>query len=565
MPACARISKALGTDFIEFLPIVFDPLIQGAKQHIEFSMVDADDDDVEGEVVHDDETGTESTVVSLGAGVKKRVTLNTHAVQQKTQAAKILYEFASSLGFNLGQYLLLSIEALIPMIGDRHSNDIRASSALSLHKMFDALLTGIQLGKFCLNTQFVDKAIPVDLQLLFQISIIKVLDALKIEPDSSARQTLTETLRDILLSTYEAAPKADDGSRPPTFPIELTEEITFQIVSGVLLQSAECLLRRNDKEESYQNDKYDREDQDDDEITEEDDLLTVLVDIFGYLLKLLREKFLNIFEKAIAPSFAVYLQPDQPTSLKVIACCLMDDLIEFGGPATAVYYPQVIPLLFVHSQSDDNLLRQCSMYGLAIATNKNPAAMINFIGPLLSCFVSTILRTDAKEEDCLGITENAAFGLGQLLMKAEYRQSIKANATQFPIFDTMKLYLSKLPLKLDEIEAKTSILQVCSLLQNQDEILFQNENSLFNELLRVFSEVYKISQQNIQKNTSQIHLTNLSDPLNNDEDNDAEIATPNTLLMLDALLQQFKTLPQILKAFHDSSFEVKQILSSKFQ
>jgi deoxyhypusine synthase len=36
-------------------------------------------------VVRDDENGTESAVISLGGGVKKRVTLNTHAVQQKNQ------------------------------------------------------------------------------------------------------------------------------------------------------------------------------------------------------------------------------------------------------------------------------------------------------------------------------------------------------------------------------------------------------------------------------------------------------------------------------------------------
>jgi hypothetical protein len=87
LPACARIAKALGTQFEPFLPVMMAPLLAGATQAIQFSMVDAEDDDVEGEVTHDDETGTESAVVSLGGGVRKRVTLNTHAVQQKNQAA----------------------------------------------------------------------------------------------------------------------------------------------------------------------------------------------------------------------------------------------------------------------------------------------------------------------------------------------------------------------------------------------------------------------------------------------------------------------------------------------
>ena len=50
LPACARISKALGSDFEPFLPMVITPVLVGATQEIQFSMEDADEGDVEGEV-----------------------------------------------------------------------------------------------------------------------------------------------------------------------------------------------------------------------------------------------------------------------------------------------------------------------------------------------------------------------------------------------------------------------------------------------------------------------------------------------------------------------------------
>lgn len=51
LPACARIAKAVGgVKFEQFLPYVMTPLLVGANQEIKFSMVDADEDDVEGEV-----------------------------------------------------------------------------------------------------------------------------------------------------------------------------------------------------------------------------------------------------------------------------------------------------------------------------------------------------------------------------------------------------------------------------------------------------------------------------------------------------------------------------------
>lgn len=61
-----------------------DPVLTGAGSVIQFSMEEAEDGDTEGEVIVDEETGLESAVVSLGPGIKKRVSLNTHGLQQKT-------------------------------------------------------------------------------------------------------------------------------------------------------------------------------------------------------------------------------------------------------------------------------------------------------------------------------------------------------------------------------------------------------------------------------------------------------------------------------------------------
>lgn len=61
------------------------PVLTGANQVLQFSMVDAEDGDVLGEIVYDEDTGIESAVVAFGPGIKKRVSLNTQALRQKTQ------------------------------------------------------------------------------------------------------------------------------------------------------------------------------------------------------------------------------------------------------------------------------------------------------------------------------------------------------------------------------------------------------------------------------------------------------------------------------------------------
>ena len=97
-------------------------------------------------MIQDEDTGLESAVVSLGAGVKKRVTLNTNAIQQKNQAARILFELCSHLKSHLGPFLLPALQALTSLVGEKHSADVRASAALALAKALEAYLEGIKLG-----------------------------------------------------------------------------------------------------------------------------------------------------------------------------------------------------------------------------------------------------------------------------------------------------------------------------------------------------------------------------------------------------------------------------------
>lgn len=55
LPACARISKALGPQFEMFLPTVMGPLLVGAAQEIKFSMVDVNDSDEDGDIEEEED------------------------------------------------------------------------------------------------------------------------------------------------------------------------------------------------------------------------------------------------------------------------------------------------------------------------------------------------------------------------------------------------------------------------------------------------------------------------------------------------------------------------------
>lgn len=309
LPACARISKALEARFEPFLPLVMNPLLAGANQVVQFAMEDALEDDVEGEVSRNEETGLESTVISLGGGIKKRVTLNTTALQQKQQAARMIFEFAKSLKGHLKAYLVPCVQSLLTLITDKNSADVRSSSCLALSKVFEAFLDATKNQFTTVET----------LSEVLSASLGKLLEALKGEISCTSRACGAESLRDILFACYTSGTEATDGTySSPLCAPDLA--ISTAIAQELLQLCGDSIARKQEKEREFaSNEGLETEDREAfaEELEEEEDSLTNLVDAIGQLLKLHGESFMPFFDQIIAPAFAPYLDPSQPVSMQV--------------------------------------------------------------------------------------------------------------------------------------------------------------------------------------------------------------------------------------------------------
>ncbi len=483
LPACARISKALGTHFDPFLQVVMEPLLCGAVQEIQFSMVDAEDDDVEGEVTHDDETGTESAVVSLGGGVRKRVTLNTHAVQQKNQAARIIYEFANSLRGHLRGYVIPMLEALITLVVDKQSADIRSSAALALSKTFEAYVHAIELGFL--------GATPDQMEVVMSGCLTKILEAVRNETDPTSRACEIESFRDILVACFTSGEESADGFRSNQ-RVKPSMQLSVGIMKELLAQCAESLLRRKQKEDSIAgNAGYDAEDRENcaEQLEEEEELLGSLTDSLGQLIKVHGEAFMPTFDAVIAPAFSVYLAPQHPVSLQIIAVCLVDDAIEFGGAAALKYIPTLLPALLRNIASPDHVLRQCSVYGIARAVYGAPEQVAQQLSTVLSTLVGFAQDPAAEEEENEGSKENAVFAIGTVACEPVYRAAVSA-CSGVSVSQLASLWLANLPLRADEKEAKTACRQLCDAVERSDAVVTGENFSNLQEILRVIAEVF---------------------------------------------------------------------------
>jgi hypothetical protein len=80
------------------------------------------------------------------------------------------------------------------------------------------------------------------------------------------------------------------------------------------------------------------------------------------------------------------------------------------------------------------------------------------------------------------------------LADSQYRDVVKQQNQTFPLFDLTKLWLSKLPLRLDGMEAKTSLKHMLDLIERKDEVFFPNGvteltgSPFLLDILRVFGE-----------------------------------------------------------------------------
>ena len=391
----------------------------------------------------------------------------------------MMYDFAESLKGHMYPYLPACFECISAVATDKHSSDGRASASQTLSKLFDAAVNAVHIG--AAPSSFAVSAM--------ETCIEKMLLVLRDEINAESRVSAAEAMRDILCSCYEAGGVENgDGSIPASFcKPEISSCAT--ICAGLLECCQASLERRNEKETSIKrNEGLDDEDREAlQEVLEgENDLLEILVDALGQLVKIHGPAFMPIFDSAIAPALTQYLAPNHPEGLQVVAVCMIDDAIEFGGSMAYKYIPQALTVFLKNISSKSALLRQCSTYGIAVSLRSCPDACMPSVGSILSALGEIIssASASAENEDNIGTTENALFALGTLCTRPEYRGIVGGN------LETMVgLWLNRLPLTADERQAKTVHRELCSAIESGDSAVIGASYKHLYEIIRTLSAV----------------------------------------------------------------------------
>ena len=512
LPACVSISKAIGGEkFESFTSFIMNPIMLGINRKIDLQMEDVDGDSEDPnqfDVSNNEETGMQSSVVDLGGGVFKKVSLNTHAVQIKKSATSILYEFVSVMKGYLHNYLGSLLDTLLPLVLDKHSSEIRSSASLGLARIFEAII----------DSKKINKPINIDLSLVMNTCITNLLKSLNGEINPEARASSAESLRDIILACYNTCTENIDGTRDINTILCKPDMQSISKLSKELLNlSNDSLQRRYELTKEFANSEVLDEDEDGNKFQEdidiEDELLSNLIDTIGQFIKLHGEEYMqNIFVNNIAPHFLKYMKPidnkvsnnDNDKALQVIAICMIDDAIEYGGVSMNQYLENSLPIFLNNLNQKHVGLLQSSTYGIAQICNKAPYEFIyNNFNPILNG-LGSIINNLEKNDEYEGTIENALFGLGCLLSRDNQSQSpfdwnnSKANISQ--------LWLQGLPLTADEQEAKLSHYQLCNFVESMDQNIIGNSMSNLPIIKKIFNEL-------LQKNEANALIKNQDDKM----------------------------------------------------
>jgi len=469
-PACAQIAKALKEHFVTFLPAVIPPLFATLAVEVECSVTEVQSTEEVSGVTHDEATGMQSTVVEVRGRGQMRITMNTTAVMEKQMAAKTLYEYVESLGRHMADYVEASATHVLPLVVFKYSEDVRNSASFAVGRLFAAAVDAARSGL---------KPPAFATQLLWP-SVDTLVQGLKGEVHADPRCCMSEALRDVLQACFESGGKdpRSGAQLPPN--VALAGAQATAVVAAVLEVATASLTRRRAKMTAFSaSDELEEEDAErlEEELEEEDELMTNLVDCVGYVLKALRDHAVPLFDTQVAPLFGQFLAPGNPASLKHNAVCLFDDMVEFGGPASAKYLPAFLPVLVASlDAADEPFIVQAAVYGLMQVAKKFPDAYRSCHATVTPKLAALAAAPVAEGNEL--VVENCVAALG-----AVATATLAAGPEQQQL---LRLWLSKLPLREDEVEAKVVHAMLVDLIETGNPAIVGENFAMLPQVLGVF-------------------------------------------------------------------------------
>ena len=385
------------------------------------------------------------TVSVPGRGLTK-FTLHTSQIEEKAQAIRGLYEILVALPSAWSPYLDATWLALEPLIDYTFHADIRTTAAQSI-------AASIEAG-------FASEHEPTMVILPRVATAIadQLINDANAEPEDW--YAVADSLSEILYSVF---------SRKEKYAFSLQNHFQVNVADHIVQQCGKalekCLQRRVAlATQMAQSASPDDQARIQEELEDEQKLMTPLVDSIGYTLKTLGPAFSPIFEQKVVPLLGPFLSQSTDPRARWSAVCLFDDCVEYcGSDAATRFAPQLLPaVLSGMKDASDEDLQQVSIYGIAqIARHSNASILEPYAGEIISTLAAVASKPKSSAEN-VAIHENCISALASLVLfpTSPFRGKYMKSET------ALKLLLENMPLTMDYDEAKVCSAGLCDLVES---------------------------------------------------------------------------------------------------
>lgn len=194
-----------------------------------------------------------------------------------------------------------------------------------------------------------------------------------------------------------------------------------------------------------------------DELASEDELMVELAEVVGALVKYHPDHFMEAHQAELLPHIGTLIAADRHPSERQFALCFFDDIVEHGKEKSFRYWELFMPFMLNYVTDEHDGVRQAACYGLGVCAQHGGDLFKPYAKKALELLLSVITKPDSRDEDNAPPTENAISSVGKIIV---YQESELGG----DVPELLKLWLSWLPIEIDDIEAKAVHKHLCNLI-----------------------------------------------------------------------------------------------------
>lgn len=445
--------KILGSDFEPYLPLVMEPLLTAAQLEAEIFVSGGGDDDGDDAAVGGGAGGAkdedEDDTVTFNDHGGRQVRVRTSYLEEKATACRMIACLVSDLKDSFYPFAEQSATVLLPLMlfDNTIHEDIRIPALMA---MPDIVACVRQVGA---------KAGGPDQGAIMQLVTTvagQFLVALKTEPELEVLLAGLQAFSKLI----EAACMVPGAGR---FERIFNAQEMGGIIELLIVVMKESFQRRAVRiAEKKTDEDYDEEAEEEMWKAEhlEEQVQFQVSECIGVFIRTHQDDFMPVFRSLVLDLVLQMGHPSCCSNDKKTAIFIIDDMVEFGGPAGHEFLGPFLEVLLRYSSDDDVALRQAAVYGLGVLAVTATDKVGDSVGNIVVHLQGTLSRADAQTEDAAQATDNAVSALGKIILK-----HASWPAGQVDLAALIPAWQGMLPLRADKTESKVATGQLCSLLE----------------------------------------------------------------------------------------------------